>query len=164
MKAGAVLYARVSDPKQQAKNQYNLPTQQAKLHDYCTRNDLPVLKLFVDKDSARTAERAQFQDMLTYCRQHRGRVSHLVVADLSRLARNVADQGVTIATLKQLGITLVSVDEPQIDQSAAGRLAANMLGSFAQFFSDSLSERTRYRMQAAVKAGRFPWPAPCWLF
>ena len=57
--AGAVLYARVSDPKQD-KGGHNLPTQQRKLQDYCTRNGLSVLELFVDKDSARTTDRPEF--------------------------------------------------------------------------------------------------------
>ena len=35
-----------------------------------------------------------------------------------------------------------------------------MHGAFNQYFSDSLSERTQYRMRAAVKAGRFVWRAP----
>ena len=62
--------------------------------------------------------------------------------------------------MQQLGIELVSIDDPVTDNSAVGRLARNMLGAFNQFFSDSLSERTRYRMLAAVKEGRFLWPAP----
>ena len=35
-----------------------------------------------------------------------------------------------------------------------------MTGVFNQYFSDSLSERTKYRMAAAVKAGRFVWKTP----
>ena len=62
--------------------------------------------------------------------------------------------------MKQLGIALISIDDPVTDDSAVGMLARNMLAAINQFFSDSLSERTRYRMQAAVKSGRFPWPAP----
>jgi len=70
-------------------------------------------------------------------------VTHLIVADLSRLARNVVDQGTTIVELKQLGISVVSVDEPITDDTAAGKLARNMLGAMNQFFSDSLSERVK---------------------
>jgi len=47
-----------------------------------------------------------------------------------------------------------------VDDTSAGKLAANMLGAFNQYFSDSLSEKTKFRMQAAVKAGRFVWKAP----
>lgn len=69
-------------------------------------------------------------------------------------------QGTTIAELGRLGITLVSVDEPNIDSTAAGKLSPNLLGAMNQFFSDSLSERTRYRMKAGFNAGRFLHGAP----
>ena len=98
--------------------------------------------------------------MLVYCRERRHKVSHVVVADLSRLARNVLDQGQTIISLTQLGIQLVSVDEPTLDDSAAGKLLKNVLGSMNQFFSDSLSEKTKFRMEAGVKQGRWLWVAP----
>jgi DNA invertase Pin-like site-specific DNA recombinase len=49
----------------------------------------------------------------------------------------------------------VSVDEPILDATAAGRLSANMIGAMNQFFSDSLSERIRYRMRAGFEAGRY---------
>jgi site-specific DNA recombinase len=157
---GAVLYTRVSTDEQ-AKQQHNLPAQEKKLRDYCQQHELKVLRLFTDRgESARTADRPQFQAMLSYCRSHRDKISKLVVADLSRLARNVVDQGTTIATLHQLGISLVSVDEPFSDDSAAGKLARNMLASMNQFFSDSLSERIRYRMKAGLEAGRFLHYAP----
>src|SRR5262249_47903895 len=83
----------------------------------------------------------------------------VVFADLSRLARNVADQSVTLATFQQLGITPVSCDE-RIETSAAGKLSVNLLGAINQFFSDSLSERIKYRMDVGVKEGRWLWLAP----
>jgi site-specific DNA recombinase len=155
----ALVYARVSSDKQ-AKQQYNLPNQRAKLNGYCERNGLPVLREFVDRDSARTDDRPAFQEMLEFCRKNRNKITHVVVADLSRLARNVVDQGTTIAELRQLGITLVSVDEPNLDDTAAGKLSANLLGAINQFFSDSLSERTKYRMKAGFQSGRFLHNAP----
>jgi len=154
----AVLYVRVSTDEQASQVQ-NLPTQQRKCTDRCTRDGLAVDKIFIDADSARTAERPQFQAMLDYCRKHKGKVTHVVFADLSRLARNVGDQSVTLATLKQLGITPVSCDET-IEDSAAGKLSVNLLGAVNQFYSDNLSERIRYRMSAGVQQGRWLWLAP----
>jgi site-specific DNA recombinase len=55
---------------------------------------------------------------------------------------------------------LLSVDEPNLDDSAAARLLKNVLGSMSQFFSYSLSEKTKFRMAAGVKAGRWLWVAP----
>jgi site-specific DNA recombinase len=157
---GAVAYCRVST-KEQASTNNSLPVQESKFNDYCTRNHLSALISFVDKQSARNAdERPEFQKMLAYCRKDKKNISCVVVADVSRLARNVVDQGTTIAELKKIGIQLVSIDEPIIDDTSAGRLAANLLASFNQFFSDSLSEKTKFRMQAGVKQGRWLWVAP----
>lgn len=157
---GALIYNRVSTEEQQRRNVANLPTQQKKCRDRCIHLSLPVLKVFIDEESGRTADRTNLQKMLDYCKENRGKVSHLVVSDLSRLARNVADQGMLIGRLADMGVTLVSVDEPHIDRTAAGKLSANLLGSVNQFYSDVLSERVRYRMAEAVKAGRFVWRAP----
>lgn len=137
-----------------------MPTQKRKVEERCERDGLTLIKTFTDAgESARTTDRPQFQSMLDYCRKNRGKVKYVVVADLSRLARNVADQSITIATLKQLKIELISCDE-RIENSAAGKLAVNMLGVVNEFFSESLSERVRYRMKAGVEQGRWLWVAP----
>jgi site-specific DNA recombinase len=98
--------------------------------------------------------------MRAFGRNRQGKLGHVIVADLSRLARNGADQSKLIEELADWGIRLRSVDEQHIDGTASGKFMAGMHGAFNQYFSDSLSERTVYRMQAAVKAGRFVWRAP----
>jgi DNA invertase Pin-like site-specific DNA recombinase len=105
-------------------------------------------------------DRPEFQKLLDYCRENKSKIAHVVVADLSRFARNMEDQVTAMTRLARMGIALQSVDEPHIDRTAAGRLTANLLGAVNQFYSDSLSERVRYRMQEAVKAGRFVNRAP----
>src|SRR5437879_4425759 len=157
--SGAVGYFRVST-KEQAVQNNSLPVQDGKFKGYCTSNNLPVLCTFLDKQSARTDKRPEFQRMLEYCQKNHKQISCVIVADLSRFARNVVDQGTSIMTLKQLGIDVVSIDEPITDDTAAGKLARNMLGSMNQFFSDSLSEKTKFRMAAGVKQGRWLWVAP----
>ena len=157
--SGAVGYFRVSTTEQ-ANTNYSLTTQEAKFKHFCTSNTLPVVKVFIDKHSARTDARPEFQQMLRFLKENRRKVSHLIVSDLSRLARNVVDQGQTVVLLGELGIKLVSIDEPNLDESAAGKLLQNVLGSMSQWFSDSLSEKTKSRMEAGVKQGRWLWVAP----
>ncbi|MGA2100970.1 MAG: recombinase family protein [Candidatus Sulfotelmatobacter sp.] len=157
--SNAVVYVRVSTEEQAGKAQ-NLPTQKRKCEARCEQEGLTVAKVFTDAgQSARTTERPEFQAMLEYCRKHKGKISHVVFADLSRLARNVADQSVTLTTFRQLGITPISCDET-IENSAAGKLSVNLLGVVNEFFSDSLSERIKYRMAAGVQQGRWLWVAP----
>jgi site-specific DNA recombinase len=151
-----LIYTRVSTREQSD----SLPVQEKKCKDFAQAQNLNVTNLFTDAESARTAGRPQLQALLAFCRKRKGKIGNVIVADLSRLARNVVDQGSLIATLAELGIRLRSVDEQHIDGTASGKFMAGMTGVFNQYFSDSLSERTKYRMQAAVKAGRFVWKAP----
>jgi len=52
------------------------------------------------------------------------------------------------------------VAEPNVDDTAAGRMAAGVHGVFNQYFSDALSEKMKERSAASVRAGRWPWAAP----
>jgi site-specific DNA recombinase len=154
-----VVYVRVSTEDQAGKAQ-NLPTQKRKCETRCEHEGLIVAKTFTDAGaSARTTDRREFQEMLEYCRKHKGKISHVVFADLSRLARNVVDQSATLANFRKLGITPISCDET-IEDSAAGKLSVNLLGVINEFYSDSLSERIKYRMGAGVQQGRWLWKAP----
>src|SRR5262249_22002045 len=95
-----------------------------------------------------------------YCRLNRTAVGFVVVQDLSRFSRFSKVQADAIFELGKHGIKVRSVYEPNVDETAAGKLAANMLAAFNQYFSDSLSEKMTDRMRASAAAGRFPWPAP----
>jgi len=157
---GAVIYVRVSTDEQ-ADGPLNLSSQQKKCAEFCAQKGLSVAAIFLDPgESARSADRPEFQRMLTYCKAHKREIGYVVVQDLSRFARNIGDQNSAIRELKKHGVNLRSVYEQNIDESAAGNLAANIHGTFNQYFSDALSEKMKDRMRSAVLAGRFPWPAP----
>ena len=95
--SGAVGYFRVSTKEQAVQNK-SLPVHEGKFKGYRTSNNLPALCTFLDKQSARTDKRPEFQRMLEYCQKHHKQISCVVVADLSRFARNVVDQGTSIMT------------------------------------------------------------------
>jgi site-specific DNA recombinase len=159
---GAALYIRVSTDEQ-AEEGLSLGIQEKQCRDYCARNGLPLSEnaIFIDPgESARSAKRPEFQRMLTFCRTHRGSIGFVVVSQLSRFARNNKDQANAICELRSYGIDVRSVSEPNVDDTPAGRLAANLLGAFNQYFSDDLSDRMQKRMRTSVEEGRFPWPAP----
>lgn len=98
--------------------------------------------------------------MVRFCKLYRHEVGYVIVQNLSRFARNHADQSHFLADLYRAGIDLISAYEPQVDHTPAGKLAANIIGAFNQYYSDDLSVRMRDRSRAAVLAGRWPWPAP----
>ncbi len=157
---GAVIYLRVST-EEQANGPLNLSNQEQRCRNFCAQSGLSVVQLFTDPGvSGRSAARPEFQQMLRFCKDNRRDVSYVVVQDLSRFARNTRDQADAIVELERHGVHVRSVYEPHVDETAAGKLAANMLGAFNQYFSDSLSEKMKDRMRASVAAGRFPWRAP----
>ena len=154
----AIIYCRVSS-EDQVKN-LSLSTQEDACREYCKRNNLVVDTVFVEKgESAKTVDRTEFQKLLTYCREKKGRVNVLVVYALSRFARDKYDHFAIRALLHRFQITLRSVTEP-IDESPTGKLMEGVLASFAQFDNDQRSERTKTGMQAAINIGRWTFQAP----
>jgi site-specific DNA recombinase len=108
---GVVLYIRVSTDEQ-AQDPLNLEKQQQSCLDYCGRQHLNVVRIFIDPgESARTSDRPQFQAMLRYCAVKSNHVSFVVVQDLSRFARNQFDQGDAIRRLRDCGVVLRSTFE-----------------------------------------------------
>ncbi len=123
----AIGYVRVST-EEQARENNSLPVQKKKIAAFCQQNGLELRMVFEDSDSGRTTQRPGFQQMLAYCRTHQGKISRMVVSDLSRLARNGLDQATTYALLQQVGTTVVSIDDPVTDNSAVGKLSRDMIG------------------------------------
>jgi site-specific DNA recombinase len=109
----AVIYCRVST-RDQVQN-LSLPTQKKTCVEYCQRNGYGVDRVFVEEgESAKTADRTELKNSLTYCRQNRGRLHAVVVYALSRFAREKYDHHVLRATLANLQITLRSVTQSMI--------------------------------------------------
>jgi len=154
----AVLYCRVSTTEQ-TKN-LSLPTQEKACREYAEKNGYDIDRVFVDAgESAKTTDRPEFRQMLTHCRERKGKVHAVIVYSLTRFSRNSADHHAIQTLLRGLGITLRSVTEP-IDESPSGRLMEGILASMAQFDNDVRAERVTAGMKAAVDRGRWVWPAP----
>ncbi len=113
-KSGAVIYCRVST-QEQADN-YSLETQRTACMELCERENLQVLAIFSEAESAKTVDRAEFQAMLDFCVSRRKELSAVVVYSISRFSRQTADHLTTRLLLRKLAISLRSVTEP-IDDS-----------------------------------------------
>lgn len=164
-KGTALVYVRISSEEQLKKSATNITTQTKKCAEACEHLGLELAKVFTDEGESAfkqaASERPQLQAMLTYLKKNQKRITHVVTADLSRLARRIEDQASLLAAFRKAGITYVSVDEPHAsDNSAAGQLATGLLGLVNEFHSASLSERVTYRMRAGAQAGRHLHRAP----
>ena len=154
----AVIYCRVSSHEQL--KGLSLETQSQACVEYCRAQGMEVAEIFVERgESASTTDRTQLQKMLSYCRQHRGRIHFLVVYMLDRFARNQYDHHALKALLQKLGITLRAVAQP-IDDSATGILMDGILAAFSEFDNNLRRERCVTGMQAAASKGRWVFPPP----
>jgi site-specific DNA recombinase len=157
----AVIYLRVSTKKQEQRNELNLPAQQKRCEDWCKAEGIPVLRVFsAAGESAWKTERPTLDEAIDFIKLSKGKVSHFVVQDTTRFSRNDEVRAVACAVLKKLGVRLISVDEPMLDDSPSGKLTGTILAALGGFYSDSLSSRVRYRFQVHREQGQWLHMAP----
>jgi len=83
------------------------------------------------------------------------RVNCVVTYKLDRLSRSLLDFAQMISVLDQHEVSLVSVTQPINTGDTTGRLMLNILLSFAQYERETIADRTRDKIVAARKRGRW---------
>jgi DNA invertase Pin-like site-specific DNA recombinase len=78
----------------------------------------------------------------------------LVVWKLDRLSRSLSDLLFTLKRIEDAGAGFRSLTEAIDTTTVPGRLMAQMLGAFAEFEREMISERTRHGLAHARQAGR----------
>ena len=126
---------------------------------YLADHEWELADEFVDRgESARSADRPQFQAMLALLAEDRS-IQHLVVHKLDRLARNLEDHVSLRASLRLPGVTLHSVTE-SLEESASGKLVEGILASIAEFYSANLSQEIGKGIDQKASQGGWPTIAP----
>ena len=97
----------------------------------------------------RPALRALMEDVAS------GQVDCIVVYKVDRLSRSLLDFARLIGIFEERGVSLVSVTQQLNTTDSLGRLTLNILLSFAQFERELIAERTRDKMRAARRKGRW---------
>ena len=83
------------------------------------------------------------------------RVDCVVVYKVDRLSRSLLDFASIIGLLDRHGVTFVSVTQQFNTNTSLGRLTLNILLSFAQFEREIIGERTRDKVYAARRKGKW---------
>ena len=84
-----------------------------------------------------------------------GEVDAVVVYKVDRLSRSLLDFTRIMEVLDKRGVSFVSVTQQFNTTNSMRRLTLNILLSFAQFEREIISERTRDKMSAARKKGKW---------
>jgi DNA invertase Pin-like site-specific DNA recombinase len=98
-------------------------------------------------------ERPAIQKLLTDFKA--GKIDCVVIYKVDRLSRSLLDFARLMEIFEQHGVSLVSVTQPLNTTSSLGRLTLNILLSFAQFEREIIADRTRDKMSAARRKGKW---------
>jgi DNA invertase Pin-like site-specific DNA recombinase len=108
--------------------------------------------------SGATLERPAMQRLLAAI--DAGNIDCVVVYKVDRLSRSLLDFARLMERFDRRGVSFVSVTQEFNTTSSLGRLTLNILLSFAQFEREIISERTRDKLSAARRKGKWigGWP------
>jgi len=84
-----------------------------------------------------------------------GAVNCIVVYKVDRLTRSLLDFARIMEVIDKHGVSFVSVTQQFNTTGSLGRLTLNILLSFAQFEREMIAERTRDKMGAARRRGKW---------
>jgi site-specific DNA recombinase len=98
-------------------------------------------------------ERPAFQRLLTDIET--GKIDVVVVYKVDRLSRSLLDFAKLMERFGRAGASFVSVTQNFSTADAMGRLTLNMLMSFAEFEREMIGERTRDKIAAARRKGKW---------
>lgn len=113
-----------------------------------------VSPVYVDEDvSAATLQRPGLRALLADIRQDK--VDMVLVHRLDRLSRSLFDLSDLLPLFSVQGVELVSVTQPIDTHTPNGRLSLNILTSFAEFEREITGERTRDKLAATRRQGRW---------
>ena len=149
-----VLYARVSSD-QQAKKDLSISAQLRALRGFATERGWTVVSEYVDEArSGRTANRPAFMRMLVAVKHQD--IDAVLVWKLDRLARNMEISTSLDAHLRKCGVRSISLHE-SIDDTPQGQLTARLFESFAEFYSNNLSQDIQRGLREVARRGYFPF-------
>ncbi|MGH3548507.1 MAG: recombinase family protein [Pseudonocardiaceae bacterium] len=159
----ALIYLRVSTAKQAGKADdpegYSLPAQREACHRKATELGAEVVGEYIDRgESAKTADRRDFQRMLTHVRTEQD-IDYVILDKIDRFARNRRDDANILFELRMAGAQLISVKE-NIDDTPGGQLLHAIMAGIAEFYSKNLAAEALKGMTQKVKVGGTPGRAP----
>jgi site-specific DNA recombinase len=151
-----ILYCRKStnDSKHQ---QYSLSAQEKICKEYAKRNNLPIVEILIEMESAKDAgKRPLFLKMLhdLEAKKYDGVITHKV----DRLLRSIGDYALVDDLKNKTEFIFAEGDYKLSNPDSAFSFGINVL--FAKKYVENLSQEVKKGMQEAVEQGKLPLPAP----
>lgn len=140
------IYARVSTEEQDADKQVYLCT------EYCKNHGLEIFKIYQDIISGTKANRPMFNQLLEDLRARK--FNAIMVTKLDRLGRSLQHLLSLFNEFNNNGVHFIATTQNIDTTSATGKLQLQILGAFAEFERNLISERTKEGLKRATGVGK----------
>ena len=153
-------YIRVSTDEQADKGN-SLNEQQERLSSYCRAMGWAQPEFFIDDGySAKDLNRPAIQRLLQAVCENKFDI--ILTTKLDRLSRNLLDLLQMIKFLQDHNCNYVSASENFDTSTAVGRMTLQLLGTFAEFERERISERVRDNMLSLARNTSRALTKPCY--
>jgi len=142
----AAIYVRVSTDMQ------NSDSQEKICKNYCKRMDIDVFKVYRDVFSGASSKRPAFNEMLKDMRAFEFDV--VVCTKLDRMGRSLQHLLSLIEEFKNKKVDFVCVTQNIDTTTSAGKLQMQIMGAFAEFERNIISERTKEALRYKKNVGK----------
>lgn len=142
----AAIYCRVSTEDQDADKQEYL------CKEYCQRMGIDVFKVYKDVISGKTTSRPEFNLLLEDMRSMK--FNTVIVTKLDRMGRSLQHLLSLFEEFNKKGVDFVAITQNIDTTNASGKLQMQILGAFAEFERNIISERTREGLNRAIGVGK----------
>ncbi len=140
------IYVRVSTEHQDLKNQIEL----CKKH--CEIRNWEIFDIYEDIISGTKSSRPAFNRLLKDMRNYK--FGAIVVSKLDRLARSLQHLLSLVDEFSNKGVQFVAVNQNIDTTSSTGKLQLQIMGAFAEFERNLISERTREGLKGKLNVGK----------
>jgi len=149
----SVIYLRVSSKEQKTEG-YSIPAQRKFLMDCARRDKFQVVKEFEDDETAKSAGRSGFGEMIEFIKANKS-IEYILVEKTDRLYRNFKDY----VTIDELGVTVFLVKENEMigkNASSHQKFIHGIKVLMAKNYVDNLSEEVKKGYLQKAESGIYP--------
>jgi site-specific DNA recombinase len=146
----AVIFTRVSTQEQE-QDGHSIDAQIAKLRDYCSRNDLEVIKEFEVVESSTRGERPEFYKMIDFVKKQKGTIA-LVCDKVDRLQRSFTELPILDKLRRENKVSLHFLDIGKLDSEANSQqisfyqMSVVMANAYTNAISDNVKRSITHKL------------------
>ncbi len=154
----AGIYKRVSTLDQK-RDGFSLPEQEEKLREFCKSKGYEIYKVYADEGiSAKDDKRPAYQQMIQDIKDKK--INVIVAFKLDRLTRSVFDIEKLMKFVNDNDCDIDCMADESNTTTSNGRMVMRIMTSVSQNEIEKCSERTKFGLVGAIKAGHIPGPLP----